>query len=167
LIHVGALVGWVDILITIAVIAVFYAVATRRGRSATTGERLFGANYLTQSSAQASRVGLRHLLQIVREQGAGSPSSDLDREVTLFRALGDRGRLRVVRLLLVEERTQSDVLETAGMSSLEVTSALRELEMAGIIGVRTVDGVCRYGIADDHVRAGLAELLTTWQDEAS
>ncbi|MFZ0215129.1 MAG: VTT domain-containing protein [Candidatus Dormiibacterota bacterium] len=165
--HVGALAGWIDILITIFVIALFYAIATRRGRHATAGEKLLGTNYLTQSSAEASRVSLRRLLQAAREQAASRPPSDLDREIGVFRALSDRGRLRVVRLLLSQERSAEEVTEALGISSQEAAYALRELETAGIVSVRAIDQAPRYAIVDDHVRVGIAEFLTTWQDAKS
>ena len=62
---VGVMAGWIDIVVVVAVIAVFYSIATHRGRRATAGETILGTHYLTHSERNSSRVGLRWVLKSI------------------------------------------------------------------------------------------------------
>jgi membrane protein DedA with SNARE-associated domain/DNA-binding transcriptional ArsR family regulator len=154
----AAIAGWLDIVIVIAVIAIFYSVATRRGRRPTAGETLFGASYLTQSEEGAVRRSLRAgLWRAVEETSPSSPR--LAREAQRFRVLGNQGRLRLVHRLLSGERTAEELASELGEPLTEVAGRLQELQRAGLVRVEADGGSPRYLIRDEYLRRGLAEIL--------
>jgi membrane protein DedA with SNARE-associated domain len=159
--RVGALAGWLDILVVMAVIAVFYSIATRRGMRATAGEALLGTHYLTQSPRDALRASLRRILRTALSQDPQGTSPDVGRAAEAFRALGDRSRLQVARLLLAGDHSLMDVSRELQLPPVEAALALQELQVAGLVTWHQTSGDRRYEIADDHVRLGLAEFLTT------
>lgn len=155
----GAIAGWLDIVVVLAVIAGFYSVATRAGQQATAGERLLDASYLTQRTRDASRRNLRTLVRSLLDGGAARAETDIGRTVSMFRALGDTRRLQVVRLLLTEDRSAEEVAAELHLSALETAYALRELQLAGLTLVRETDAGQRHAIASDHIRIAVLEML--------
>lgn len=145
---------WVELLAVLVVIAVFYSVATRRGLSATAGETLLDASYLTRGG----RSSLRRLLQAGLGQEDAAPA--LVSMSAAFGALSDTRRLQVAQLLLHRRASSSEVSSTLALSASETGDALRELEEVGLVVGEGEDADRRFTIASDHVRLGLAELLT-------
>ncbi len=155
---IGAIAWWVELLAVIVAIAMFYSLATRRGLDATAGETLFDTSYLTGAGSDRGRVRLKRLLQGRLDEEA-APLAELDGASAAFRALADKRCLQVVRLLLQQHASPTEVSATLALSAEHASGALRELEDAGLV-VGEGDGTDRrYAIAGDHVRLGLAELL--------
>jgi membrane protein DedA with SNARE-associated domain/DNA-binding transcriptional ArsR family regulator len=155
----GAIAGWIDVLVVVAVIAVFYSIVTHRGRRATAGETLMGTNYLTLSAGDSSRVSLRRTLQSSFAQSSPGSPAELARLAGSFRALGDPKRLQVARFLLSGEHSLAQIVQDLQVAPLEAADALRELQAAGLVVVHDSDEGKRYGVANDYVRIGLAEFL--------
>lgn len=156
---VGPIAGWIDIVVVVAVIAVFYSVATHRGRRATAGETLLGTHYLTHSGRELSRAGLRGILKSVLDQVSRGSPTELARQASAFRALGDPERLQVAYLLMSGDRTLDQISQALQLSSLEAAHALRELQAARLVVVCGDDEDNRYALASDRVRMGLAAFL--------
>lgn len=156
---VAAVAWWVELLAVVVVIAVFYSLTTRRGLSATAGETLFDTRYLTHGGAGDGRVRLIRLLQAGLDEEA-APPADLVRTTAAFRALADGRRLQVARLLLQRDASASDVASTLSLSARHAEDALGALEDAGVLAGDGEGSDRRYTMASDHVRLGLAELLT-------
>lgn len=154
----GAVAGWVDILVVIAVIAVFYSLATRRGSRPTAGETLFGAAYITAPAGVRSRHRLRTLLDRLAGDTSAPPSSLL-RETARFRALADRHQLTLVHLLLLGDYSAEELGRHLNQPASEIIRQLRELQEVGLIAEVTDSGESRYMIRDEHLRAGLSALL--------
>jgi biotin operon repressor len=148
---VGELAGWVDILVVLVVIAVFYSVATRAGRRSTAGEKLLDGSYLTQRAPEASRRNLRSLARRLLEARPGPPRGD--------RALGDARRLEVVRLLLTADQSLEAVAAELGLSEREAAYSLQELQTAGLVVAVETGEVQRYAMTSDHARLAVAEIL--------
>lgn len=154
LIPVDDVAWWVELLVVVVVIAVFYSVATRRGVRATAGETLFGAGYLTGRGA--GREGEQP--QVERDQEA-APPDELVKVSAAFRTLADTRRLQVVRLLLQRDASLTEVSQELSLSADNAGEALHNLEDAGLAVGRVEGGERRFSIASDHVRLGLNELL--------
>lgn len=156
----GDLAGWVDIVVVILVIAAFYSVVTRRGRHATAGENLFGAAYLTRHQAGAPGPhGLREAVRSALEQTSRSTPA-LSRAADQFRMLGDPRRLCILHRLLLGDRSECELERDVGLSGMELSYELAELRRAGLIQCTEGPGEdTRYGIVDEHLRHGLAEIL--------
>jgi membrane protein DedA with SNARE-associated domain/DNA-binding transcriptional ArsR family regulator len=163
LIGAGDIAAWLDLAVVLLVIVLFYSVATRRGAHATAGERVLATSYLTQgnlslTSARRLPGRLRDLLRDL----PSDPSPELGRAADFFRLLGDQRRLRIVRLLLERERTAAELEKALGLSHLEMSYLLAELQRVGIVD--TVDQTpeadpTRHAITDPDLRAALADLL--------
>jgi membrane-associated protein len=152
---VAALAWWVDLLAVLLVIAVFYSVATRRGMNATAGETLLDASYLTRGS----RSRLKRLLQAQSSQQDAPPAELVSMSVA-FACLADPRRLQVAQLLLQRSSSQREVSSTLALSASNAADALRDLEEVGLVAGDGEGPDRRYAIASDHVRLGLAELMT-------
>jgi DNA-binding IclR family transcriptional regulator len=77
-----------------------------------------------------------------------------------FGCLADTRCLQVAQLLLQRDSSPRDVCSTLGISASDASDALRELEEVGL-AVGEGEGLDRrYAIDSDHVRLGLAELMT-------
>ena len=152
---VAALAWWVELLAVLVVIAVFYSVATRRGMNATAGETLLDASYLTRGS----RSRLKRLLQSQLSQQDAPPAELVSMSVA-FGSLADTRCLQVAQLLMQRGSSQSEVCSTLALSESDASDALHDLEEVGLV-VGDGEGPDRhYAIASDHVRLGLAELMT-------
>lgn len=155
----GATAGWLDIVVVVVVIAASYSVATRAGRRATPGERLLDASYLTQRAPHAARRNLRALARVLVEGATIRPRPDVVRVAAMFGTLGDARRLQVAQLLLAGDRSPEQVVHELEVSSAEAVHALGELQMAGLVVVRETATGELYGIATDHVRIAVEEML--------
>jgi membrane protein DedA with SNARE-associated domain/DNA-binding transcriptional ArsR family regulator len=164
LIGAGDLAAWVDLAVVLVVIALFYSLATRRGAHATAGERVLSTSYLTQGnlSAPGERRLSSRLRGLLRDLPS-NPSPELGRAADFFRLLGDQRRLRTVRLLLERERTAAELEKVLGLSHLEMSYLLAELQRLGILDPveqSSEAGRTRYAITDPFLRAALADLLS-------
>ena len=156
---VAAAAWWVELLVVVVVIAVFYSVATRRGLKETAGEMLLGATYLTRGGHDQSGTLRKRLLQADLRDEATAPA-ELIRTSLAFRSLADARRLQVACLLLRQDSSPAVVASALALSGDQAGEALRQLEEAGLVVREGEREDQRYRIASDHVRLGLAELLT-------
>jgi membrane protein DedA with SNARE-associated domain/DNA-binding transcriptional ArsR family regulator len=152
---VTALAWWFELVAVLVVITVFYSVATRRGLNATAGETLLDASYLTRGG----RSNLKRLLQAGLGQEDAQPAELVSMSVA-FGALADPLRLQVAQLLLQRSASAEDVSSKLALSATDAGDALSDLEEVGLVAGEGDDADRRYAIASDHVRLGLAELLT-------
>ena len=75
--------------------------------------------------------------------------------------LGDQRRLRILHRLLLGERSGGELEHDVGLTRPELDYELTELKRAGLIQSSESPGPeARYAIVDDHLRNGLAEILT-------
>jgi DNA-binding transcriptional ArsR family regulator len=159
LLPVAAVAWWVEFLVIVMVILVCYSVATRRGLKATAGELLLGATYLTRGGQDQSGALRRRLLQTDLRHEATVPA-ELNKMSLAFRSLADTRRLQVARLLLRQDSSPTDVASALALSDNQAREALRQLEEAGLVVGEGERADQHYRIASDHVRLGLAELLS-------
>jgi membrane-associated protein len=155
----AGLAWWVELLAVVVVIALFYSVATRRGLNATAGETILATSYLTRGGTDRGRVSIKRLSQTGQDHDAGPPA-ELVRLSEAFRSLTDTRRLQVARFLLQHSASPVEVSSTLGLSPDHAGDALRELEEAGFVAGEGEGADRQYALASDHVRLGLAELLT-------
>lgn len=158
LLRLGDLAGWADVLLVVAVIGVFYSIATRRGQHATAGETLLGSSYLTQPTHDPLvRGSLRHRLRnVFHLQEEPDPTLGVE----LFRALSDPHRLRVVRHLAVQPRSAAELAQQEPRLTVDdARYALEELEAIGVVASTPGTDTARYRLTDDHLRVGLAEFF--------
>lgn len=167
LLPIGAVVGWVELVAIVAVIAVFYSFATHRGRNATAGETLLATSYLTHGADEPGGISLKRMLRAALERNAAAQPGDLVRISAVFQSLADTQRLQVARLLLHGEYSADEVASHLGVSPTEAAEALGALEQTGVVAESISGAPGRYGIADDHVRVALAEFLTHVAPEQS
>ena len=66
---------------------------------------------------------------------------------SILRALADRSRLRLVKLLLAGDRSVNDLSDDLGLSQYNVSKHLRMLKHAGIVDMRAVAQRREYFIA--------------------
>ena len=66
---------------------------------------------------------------------------------SILRALADRTRLRLVKLLLADDRSVNDLSDELGLSQYNVSKHLRVLKHAGIVDMRAVAQRREYFIA--------------------
>ena len=159
LLPIGAFAGWVELAVMVTVIAAFYATATRRGLQATAGEALFGASYLTHHAEEPARTRLRRVLRAAVERNPTAAPADLVRTAAVFRTLADVRRLQVIRLLLQQERSLTELTAALGLSALEVADAVRDLREAGLLVRHDAGNEEHYSVANEQLKLGLAELL--------
>lgn len=75
--------------------------------------------------------------------------------------LADQRRLCILHRLLLRDRSRTELEQDVGLSGSQLVYELTELERAGLI--RSTEGPgtdARYAIVDEHLRNGLAEILT-------
>ncbi len=75
----------------------------------------------------------------------------------LFAAMGDPTRLRLLEALALEELCVCDLASLTGVSQSAVSHQLRHLRTLGLVAFRRVANRAVYRLADDHVRALLAQ----------
>jgi membrane-associated protein len=150
----GLQAGWVDAVVALLVVAVFYVVIARRSGGATVGEALLQTSYATgQRLSLRPRAALRtarSLLTWTRE--------DLTPTTELMRSLSDPDRLRIVSLLLGEPRTVPQLARLVGQPPFEVRHQLDRLSSTGALVLTGDDSSTAYSVRPDLGRA-LADLL--------
>ncbi|MBJ7600557.1 MAG: helix-turn-helix transcriptional regulator, partial [Candidatus Dormibacteraeota bacterium] len=151
----------------------FYSVASRRGAHATVGERVLGTSYLTQGQlSPPGERGLTNRLRRLLRDLPSDPSPELSRAADFFRLLGDQRRLRIVRLLMEGKRTAAEREKALGLSHLEMSYLLAELQRVRLVDLveqSSEAGSTRYTVKDPLLRAGLADLLAiavAWRPQA-
>jgi DNA-binding transcriptional ArsR family regulator len=72
------------------------------------------------------------------------PSGDC---TSILKALADRSRMRLVKVLLAEDRSVNDLSDKLDLSQYNVSKHLRVLKQAGIVDVRAVAQRREYFIA--------------------
>lgn len=77
-----------------------------------------------------------------------------------FGCLADTRCLQVAQLLLQRGASMSEVSSTLALSASDASDALRDLEEVGLVVGEGEGSDRHYAIASDHVRLGLAELMT-------
>jgi len=81
----------------------------------------------------------------------------LERTAGLFSAMGDPTRLRLLEALAIEELCVCDLAQLTQISQSGVSHQLRALRRLGLVGFRRDGNRAIYRLADDHVRALLAQ----------
>jgi membrane-associated protein len=155
----GLIDGWLDGVIALIVVAVFYIYATRRSAGGTVGESLLHTTY-----ASGHRLPLRPREAIQAARSLFSQTDDeLHATADQLKALGDSGRLRIVGHLLDEPRTAEELSLVTSMSAPEVQHELARLQAANVVVPIEQQG--RYTVAT-HLVGPLAELLLWSSSEA-
>jgi membrane protein DedA with SNARE-associated domain/DNA-binding transcriptional ArsR family regulator len=148
--------GWADTVIVIAVIAIGYLVAARRGAGATVGEALLGTTYLRH------RRG-RPLLRRAAPRGALAPAPRGDGMVAASRVIGllaSPQRLRVLQVALDGEQTAEELAGRLDMPVIEVAYQLGELRRGGYVMCRPdPEGTDLYCVTSPALGEALAQLL--------
>ncbi len=88
-----------------------------------------------------------------------------------LRALGDEGRLRILRLLYAEELNVAELQEILGMGQSRISMQLAQLKQAGLVDVRRAGQKSFYRAARTHklvgevLREGEKEISSSAQDD--
>jgi hypothetical protein len=150
----GIQAGWVDAVVALLVVAVFYVVIARRSGGATVGEALLQTSYATgQRLALRPRAALRtarSLLSWTRE--------DLTPATELMRSLSDPQRLRIVSLLLGEPRTVPELATLTRQPPFEIRHQLDRLSSTGALVATGDEPSTAYCVRPD-LGGALADLL--------
>ncbi|HEY7125751.1 MAG TPA: metalloregulator ArsR/SmtB family transcription factor [Ktedonobacterales bacterium] len=101
--------------------------------------------------------------------GAASPPSlgEADLLARFFRALGDPTRLRLLTLLLEQERSVTDLVEAVGAPQGRISTHLGCLRWCGLVTARREGRQMIYAITDPRVRALLSTAGTMLHDYAT
>jgi len=83
------------------------------------------------------------------------PDDAIDAAADLFRAIGDRERLRLLAVLAGGERCVTELADSVGASLSTVSQRLRVLRSEGLLARRRDGKHIYYSLVDDHV----AELI--------
>ena len=158
LLGVGLRAGWVDAVVALLVVAVFYVVIARQSGGATVGEALLQTSY---ASGQRLRLIPRAALEAIRGLGSGG-GDELSATADLLRALGEPERLQVVGRLLDQPRTLRELASLSGTAPFEVQHQLDRLRMTGMLVVTDEERDTVYALRPDLSRA-LAQLLAALQ----
>ena len=84
-------------------------------------------------------------------QRVSVPNAARERAATVFRALGDPERLRIIELLAVDECCVSELAEVAGIHPNTLTQRLRVLRTSGLVERRRSGRQIFYRLADGSV----------------
>lgn len=84
-----------------------------------------------------------------------------------FRGLGDATRLRILFLLMEQERTVSDLVSLLGSPQGRVSTHLACLRWCGFVATEKEGRTVRYRIADERVRDLLAVATRVMADNAA
>jgi len=152
---VGIGAGWLDAVLPMVVGGIIYIVAARRSAGATVGEALLQTSYI--SGRQIPRRP-QQAWQAARALLAGSPD-DLRPTADLLRSLADPDRLRLVRHLLDQPRTVTELATLTRSEPFEVRHQLDRLLNAGVLVVQADGEEARSQIRPDLV-APLLEFLS-------
>ncbi len=80
------------------------------------------------------------------------PDTRAELEARFFKALADRTRVRILRLLSERERTVSELVEVVGSSQGRISSHLMCLRWCGFVETRREGKYVHYRLADGAVR---------------
>lgn len=146
---------WIDAVVAVVVAVIAYIVIARRGAGATVGESLMQTSYVS-----GRRIPLRpqQAWRAARELLGGSPD-ELRPTADLLRALADPDRLRLVRHLLDQPRTASELATVVGAEPLEARHQLERLQMAGVLAMDAAGEETRFRVRPELV-APLLEFLS-------
>ena len=114
------------------------------------------------SDDDACQVRVIHLDRVKQARENDLPARDLARLSSLFNALGDPTRLRLVLALRQGEMCVCDLAALLGVSESAVSHQLRRLRDLALVRARR-DAQCLYYSLDDH---HVAELLGIGLDHA-
>lgn len=153
--------GWADTAIVMAVIAIGYLIAARRGTGATVGEAMLGITYLLRRGAPlVSRPTYS------RTPGASEPAPKGDSMGTAARTLGllaSPQRLRVLQAVLDRDQSADELAARLGMPVIEVIYQLGELRRGGYVegseDSEELDSATRHWVVPPALRDALARLL--------
>ena len=156
-IGIGA--GWIDAVVAVILCGIAYVVIARRGAGATVGESLMQTSYVS-----GRRLPLRpHDAWRAAREMLGGSHDELQPTADLLRALGDPGRLRLVRHLLDQPRTASELATLTGTEPFEAQHQLDRLKASGLLAEQLEDDQPRSRIRPELV-APLLELLSAARD---
>jgi membrane-associated protein len=146
--------GWVDAVVTLLVVGVFYVIVARRSTGATAGEVLLQTSYV---SGVGVPVRPRAALEAVRSL-IMRPDDELTATGDLLHALGDPDRLRIVTQLLDGPRTAAELAERTKLSAFEVMHQLDRFQSTGVVVMTGQEPNIVYSVRSD-LRPVLVQLL--------
>ena len=150
----GLQAGWVDAVVALLVVAVFYVVIARRSGGATVGEALLQTSYATgQRPPLRPRAALRAARSLLSRS-----NDELSWTSDLLRVLSEPERLRIVSQLLEEPRTVPELATATRQPPFEVRHQLERLASTGALVVSGDEPRAVYVIRPDLGHA-LTELL--------
>ena len=155
LVGAGFIDGWLDGVIALIVVGIFYIYATRRGAGGTVGESLLQTTY---ASGHPLPLRPRAAYQAAKSLFAGS-EDELHVTADQLKALGDANRLRIVGHLLDEPRSADELSSMTSMPAPEVQHELARLQAANVISPMEEAPHSRYMVAA-HLSGPLGELLS-------
>jgi len=109
-------------------------------------------------NATASEPSCRPAEHAVRAV-AGIRRGPIERAASLFRAIGDEGRLRSLVQLLAGESCVSQLALTLGEQIPAVSRRLKQLSREGLVRRRRTDRHVYYSLADEHVTTLLEQAI--------
>lgn len=125
----GLRAGWLDAIVALVVITVFYVYVTRRSTGGTVGESLLRTTYATGHQIP---LGPRSALHAARQHFARSDNS-LHSSAEILRALGDPHRLLIVTRLMDGPSGIDTLVSNTTINPTEVQHDLSRLQTAGVI----------------------------------
>jgi membrane-associated protein len=146
--------GWVDAVVILLVVGVFYVIVARRSAGATAGEVLLQTSYV---SGVGVPIRPRAALEAVRSL-ITRPDDELTATGDLLHALGDSDRLRIVTQLLDGPRDAADLAERTKLSTFEVMHQLDRLRSSGVVVTTAQEPDITYSVRSD-LRPVLVQLL--------
>ncbi len=87
------------------------------------------------------------------------PDDAIEAAADLFRAIGDRERLRLLAVLAGGERCVTELADSVGASLSTVSQRLRVLRSEGLLARRREGKHIYYSLVDDHVAELVANAL--------
>lgn len=150
----GVIAGWADALVVAAGVGIFYLVITRRGTGATAGEALLRTTYIARRHRGPAQHHPPELGDLPAEDG------DLLRAAGLLRLAADVSRLRLLRHLLVAERSSAELARDTGLPVSDVVYHLGQLWRAQLVApLESSRGEVRYGVPAGRARDAVLGLL--------
>jgi membrane protein DedA with SNARE-associated domain/DNA-binding transcriptional ArsR family regulator len=151
---VGLIDGWLDGLIALIVVTVFYVYLARRGAGGTVGESLLQTTY---ASGRPITLRPRSAVRAARSLFTRS-DDDLHATADQLRALGDANRLRLVQHLLQGPRSTLELSRLTMMAEPDIQHELSRLQAANVIVADGRPPATRYRLAAPLI-GPLADLL--------
>jgi membrane-associated protein len=151
----GVTASWADAVVVLAAFAAIYLFVTRRSTGATLGEALLHATYLPRRAGTSGELAPSS--PQIQDPGLQSAAD-------LLHAVATVPRLAVLRTLLKQPSTSSEVAKSLGMAPNETTYHLAALGQVGLVGPDA--GGQRFRILDPS-RDWIAEVLARGGDQAA